>query len=86
MLVFSSAEMTNSSSFKALPSPFASVQIEYSTRLNSELGIAGEDPTTVIPGPDGIFMQPAPQCTAADGRYQAVALDLLNQILSAPTR
>src|SRR5580704_6861371 len=32
------------------------------------------------------FMQPAPQRTAADGRHQAAVLDLLNQILSAPTR
>ena len=84
MLVFSSAEMTNSSFFKALP--FASVQIEHSARLGSELGIAGEDPTGVIPGPDGVFVQPAPQRTAANGRHQTALLDLLNQILSAPTR
>jgi hypothetical protein len=31
-------------------------------------------------------MQPAPQRTAADGRHQAALLDLLNRILSAPTR
>jgi hypothetical protein len=30
--------------------------------------------------------QPAPQRTAANGRQQAAVLDLLNQILSAPTR
>src|ERR1700722_16781256 len=82
MLVFSSAEMTNSSSFKALPSHSRA----HKSSIRPELGIAGEAPTTVIPGRDGVFMQPAPQRTAADGRHQAAVLDLLNQILSAPTR
>ena len=41
------------------PAQLASVQIEHSARLASELGIAGEDPTTVIPGRDGVFLQAA---------------------------
>src|SRR5215469_5201137 len=68
------------------PAQLASVQIEHSARLASELGIAGEDPTTVIPGRDGVFLQPPPQRTPAAGRHQAAVLDLPDQILSPPTR
>src|SRR5215469_1940808 len=86
MLVFSSAEITNSSSCKALPSQLRAVQIENATSFVGKVGITREDPTAVIPGPNGILMQPAPKRAAADGRHQTGLTDLARQIRSAPAR
>jgi hypothetical protein len=60
--------------------PLAGVQVEDAPRLGSEVWIARKHPTAVIPGTNGIFVQPAPQPTAADGGDQAALLNMLNQI------
>src|ERR1022692_5191309 len=46
-------------------------------------GIAREDPTTVVPGPNGVVMQPAPK-RATDGSHQAFRAGLSGQIRGAP--
>ena len=51
--------------------PSAGVQIEYAAGFVSEVGIAWEDPTTVVPGPNGVLMQPAPKRAATEGSNQA---------------
>ena len=45
-----------------------------------------EDPTAVIPGPKGVFVQPTPQRAAAHRGHQTALLDLLNQIPGALRR
>ena len=40
--------------------PTAGVQIEDATGLDGEVRIAWKDPTAVVPGPNRIFMKPAP--------------------------
>jgi len=67
------------------PLPLTGIQIQQTARLGGEVRIAWKDPTAVIPRSNGVFMQPAPQCTAAHGGNQTTALDLLNQVPGAPT-
>ena len=64
--------------------PLAGVEIQHAPGLGRELRVPREDPTAVIPGPKGIFMQPTPQRAAADRGHQTALLDLLNPILGAP--
>jgi hypothetical protein len=45
-----------------------------------------ENPAAVIPGTDGILVQPPPDRTAADGRNQASLTDLTGEIAGAPAR
>ena len=57
----------------ALPSAF--VEIEHTTRLGFELGIAGEDPASVAPGADCITAEPAPKGSTADLSHDALGHD-----------
>ena len=52
MLVFSSAEITNST-IERFPLPEASLEIEDVSGFASEIGIAWKDPTAVLPGTNG---------------------------------
>ena len=70
--------------FQRLSSPFAGVKIQQSARFFGEVGIAREDPTAVIPRPDGVLMQPPPKSAAADGSHQTGRADLSRQIGGAP--
>ena len=56
--------------FQRLTFPLAGIQIEYAAGFVSEVGIPWKDPTTVVPGSNGVLMQPAPKRTAADGSHQ----------------
>jgi len=67
-----------------LPFPCAGIQVQNATGFVGKVGIAREDPTAVIPGPNGILMQPAPQRAAADGRHQARLTSLSRQIRRTP--
>jgi hypothetical protein len=40
--------------------PLAGVEIQHAPGLGGEVGVPREDPTAVIPRPQGIFMQPTP--------------------------
>jgi hypothetical protein len=64
--------------------PLSGVEIQYAAGLGGEIRIAGEYPATVIPRPNGVLMQPAPQRAATDRGHQAALVDLLNQITGAP--
>src|SRR2546422_8342817 len=66
--------------------PCAGIQIENATGFVGKVGIAREDPATVVPGPNDILMQPAPQRAAADRSHQAGLTDLAGQIRGAPAR
>ena len=66
--------------------PLTGVQIQHALGLGGEVGVTGEDPTAVVPGPNSVFMQPTPQRAAADRGHQTTLLDLLHQIPVAPAR
>ena len=59
-------------------------RVQYAAGLGGEVRVARKYPTAVIPRPNGVFMQPAPQRAAADRGNQTALLDLLNQIAGAP--
>jgi len=52
--------------------PDALIKIEDGSGFVGELGIAREDPASMLPGAKGIAAQPAPQCGAADVCHQAL--------------
>jgi len=64
--------------------PLSGVEIQYAAALGGEVRVAREYPTAVVPGPNGVLMQPAPQRAAADRGNQTALLDLLNQLTGAP--
>lgn len=66
--------------------PLAGIQVEHATGLGGKIRIAREDPTPVIPGANGVLVEPPPQGTAANRGDQATLLDLLYQIGGAPAR
>jgi hypothetical protein len=60
---------------QALPLPATGVQIQDACGLGLELGIAREDPAAMLPGSDGVFVQPAPHGAIADARDQPTLFD-----------
>jgi len=64
--------------------PLTGVEIQHAPGFGGEVRVTGEDPTTVVPRPNGIFMQPTPQGAATDRGHQTALLDLLNQLAGAP--
>ena len=50
--------------FEGFSFPEARIQIQDPVSLDGEVGVAGEDPTAVVPGTNGIFMEPAPNGAA----------------------
>ena len=71
---------------EGLTLPNALVEIEQTAGLGEKVGIAGKQPATMLPGPDGILMEPAPHGGPADGGHQARLTELLGQIVVAPAR
>ena len=69
---------------EGLALPKALVEIEQTAGLGEKVGIAGKQPATMLPGPDGVFMEPAPDGGSADGSHQSRLTDLSGQILVAP--
>jgi hypothetical protein len=47
--------------FEALALPAAGIQVQPPTSFFGEVGMARENPTTMVPGTNGILMQPAPK-------------------------
>ncbi len=66
--------------------PGAGIEIENPAGLGGKLWVARKDPTAVIPGPNGILMQPAPDRAAGDGRDQAGLTDLPSDVRRIPMR
>ena len=56
----------------ALPTPF--VKVQDALGLDLELRIARKYPAAMLPGPDSIFVQPAPHGAVADAGHKASAL------------
>ena len=71
---------------QGLTLPNALVEIEQTAGLGEKVRIAGKQPATMLPGPDGILMEPAPDGGPADGGHQARLTELSGQIVVAPAR
>ena len=71
---------------EGLTLPNALVEIEQTAGLGEKVRIAGKQPATMLPGPDGVLMEPAPDGGPADGGHQAGLTELLGQIVVAPAR
>src|ERR1700694_899332 len=84
MLVFSSAEMTNSSFLRGLPFQERSYRSRMRLALTAKPGFPWEDPTAVVPGANGVFMEPSPKGTSGDGGSQAGLADLAGKVRSVP--
>ena len=56
---------------QGLAFPLAGIQIQDAAGFFGKVGIAWEDPATVVPGANGVLMQPAPKRAATDGSHQA---------------
>ncbi len=46
--------------FQCAALPLAGIQIQHTASLVGEIRIAWKDPTAVIPGSNGVFMEPTP--------------------------
>ena len=64
--------------------PFALVQIQDASRLDFEVGVAREDPATMLPGSDCIFVEPPPDGGVTDRGDETRGADLLSEFGNAP--
>ena len=71
---------------QSLAVPATLIQIQDAARFSSKIGVAREDPGSMLPGTDGVFVQPTPNGAAADLSDQAGARDVLSQVGDAPPR
>jgi hypothetical protein len=71
--------------FQVSALPLARIEVEDAPRLGSEVGISREDPGAVLPGADGVFIEPAPHRLVADRGHDAGALRLANDVGGAQT-
>src|SRR6516162_4070057 len=73
-------------SFEPLTPPVPGVEIQHAAGLAHELGIAGKDPTAVLPRTDRVVMEPAPHRLVADGVDDARALGFAHDVGGAQAR
>ena len=71
---------------QGLAVPTTLIQIQNAARLSGKIGVAREYPGSMLPGADGVFVQPTPNGAAADLSHQARARDVLSQVGDAPPR
>jgi len=64
--------------------PGALVQIQNTVGLEGEFRVSREDPTAVIPGAKGVFMEPPPNSASGDGGNQSGLADLAGNVRSVP--
>ena len=60
--------------------PLLGVQIEDASGLEGEIWSAREDPGAVLPGANGVLVQPAPHGGVADARDDAAVLRFAHDI------
>jgi hypothetical protein len=70
--------------FQGFPGPNPRVQIEDSSRLTFKLGVSRKNPAAMLPGSNGIFVQPAPDRTPAHRSHQAAVLRVTGKFPGTP--
>ena len=68
----------------AVPNPL--IKVEDATGFGSEIWISGENPTTMPPRLNSIFMKPAPYGTIADGSHETGLASVSGNVGCAPPR
>ncbi len=71
---------------KGLAVPLPLVEIQDTPRLGGEIRIAREDPTAMLPGADGVFVEPAPDGATRQAGHQSSLAGIAGQFPAAPTR
>jgi hypothetical protein len=71
--------------FQGFALPLAGVEVEDASRLDAEVRIARKDPGAVLPGANGVLVEPAPHRLVADRGHDAGALRLANDVGRAQT-
>ena len=72
--------------FQRTSIPNLLIKIEDLSSFESELGITGKNPGSMLPGPDGIFIEPSPYGATADGCDKAGLTGISGNLICAPTR
>ncbi len=83
---FSSAERTYSSAPRGWPSKNAGVQVQHPAGFEPEVGVAGEDPGSVLPGFERVGGQPAPHGRGRDRGHHSAAGGFGGQVRARPLR
>ena len=65
--------------------PLPGVEVEDAASLDEELRIPWEDPAPMLPGTDGVFVQPAPYRLATDSGYKTEPRRLSGDVRRAQT-
>lgn len=68
----------------AVPRSF--IKVEQAAGLADEVGVARKDPTAVVPGANGVLVQPPPDGAFRDAGDQAGLTDLAPEVARAPAR
>ncbi len=71
---------------QCLAVPKARVEIQDAARFQGKVRVARENPGSVLPGTEGILVQPSPDRAAANLRDQTGAGEVLGQVGGAPPR
>lgn len=71
---------------EGLTIPTTLIQIQNAARFRGKIGVSREDPGSMLPGTDGVFVQPTPNGAAANLSDQARPRDVLSQVGGAPPR
>ncbi len=71
---------------ESLTIPTTLIQIQNAACFKSKIGVAREDPGSMLPRTDGVLVQPTPNGAAANLSDQARARDVLSQVGGAPAR
>lgn len=66
--------------------PRALIEVEDSAGFDGKGGISRKDPTAVVPGADGVGVEPSPNGASRDRGNQAGVADLANKIRRVPVR
>lgn len=66
--------------------PMAVIEVENTAGFLSEVGVAGEYPATMLPGTDGILIEPPPDGGIADGCHETGSADMGAEFSDTPSR
>lgn len=71
---------------QVLALPLALVQIQNQPGFGGEIRIRGDDPATMLPGPNRVLVEPAPERGCAEPLDQTCLADVSGEFLHAPAR